>query len=201
MRSRFGVGNSRYHYLEREEFVDTVYMGAFRSEVLDEVGAYDGELARNQDDELNYRIRAAGYGVLLSPQLVSIYSPPRSLKTLWRRQFYPYGYWKVRVLEKHPRSLQPRHLAPPALVLLLAISVTAAVARRKKVYLAPLGIYCAATFTAAGWASRSRLPLTPLVATVFVFMHLGYGIGFIHALARSRLRAWLRRGRASSSRQ
>jgi glycosyltransferase involved in cell wall biosynthesis len=193
MRSRFGAGNSRYHYLERDELVDTVYLGAFRREVLSEVGGYDNELRRNQDDELNYRIRLAGYGILLSPSVMSLYTPPSSLAGLCRGQYYAYGYWKIRVLEKHPRSLQPRQLAPPALVCILTLSLLSSVIARRKSWLAPGGLYGASLLAVAGWVARTRLRLTPLVAAAFACMHLGYGVGFLRALAGSRWKKGMER--------
>jgi hypothetical protein len=32
------------------------------------------------------------------------------------RQYYQYGQWKVRVLQKHPRQMSWRHFVPPAFV-------------------------------------------------------------------------------------
>ena len=56
----FGVGGGRIHYLEREEWVDTVYMGAWPRQVFDRIGPFDEEQVRNQDDEFNYRLLERG---------------------------------------------------------------------------------------------------------------------------------------------
>ena len=56
----FGVGGARFHYSDDEEWVDTVYMGAWPHQVFERIGLFDEELVRNQDDEFNYRLRAAG---------------------------------------------------------------------------------------------------------------------------------------------
>lgn len=184
MRSRFGIGNSRYHYLDREELVDTVYMGAFRREVLEAVGGYDEEFVRNQDDELNYRIRHAGYGILLSPSILSSYTPPNSLRRLWKSQFYQYGLWKVRVIQKHPGSLQGRHLPPLILVLgLLGSAISFALLRRRWL-LAPVFLYSAGLAAAAAWTARRSPRLFPVLFAVFGCMHLGYGTGFLVGLLR-----------------
>ena len=63
--SPFGVGGARFHYSDREEWVDTVYLGAWRRDVFDRIGFFDEELVRNQDDEFNYRLRASGGRILL----------------------------------------------------------------------------------------------------------------------------------------
>ena len=117
--SRFGVGDARFHYDERGGAVDTVYLGCFRRAIFERVGLFDESLVRNQDDELNDRIVAAGGRIWLDPRIRSTYHNRGSLRALWR-QYYQYGYWKVRVLRRHPHARRPRHLAPAALVAGLA---------------------------------------------------------------------------------
>ncbi len=58
--SPFGVGDSQFHYATGEHWVDTVYLGAWPREVFGRIGPFDPEMVRNQDDEFNYRLRAAG---------------------------------------------------------------------------------------------------------------------------------------------
>jgi glycosyltransferase involved in cell wall biosynthesis len=181
--SRFGIGNARFHYLEREEWVDTVYLGAFRREVLEDVGRYDEELIRNQDDELNYRIRAAGYGILLSPAIVSAYTPRSSLRALWR-QYYHYGFWKVLVIEKHPASAQPRHLAPASLVLGLVCSAIAFALFRRRWMLLPWAAYSAGIAAASTLNARGSAQRALLLVAVYPCLHLSYGAGFLRAALR-----------------
>ena len=58
---RFGLGGGRHHDENFTGFVDTVFLGAFRRDLFDKrFGYYDERLARNQDIELNSRIRKAG---------------------------------------------------------------------------------------------------------------------------------------------
>jgi succinoglycan biosynthesis protein ExoA len=56
--SPFGVGGARFHYSNRGEWVDTVYLGTWYRDLFREIGLFDEDLVRNQDDEFNYRIRA-----------------------------------------------------------------------------------------------------------------------------------------------
>src|SRR5690606_4682773 len=58
--SPFGVGGSRFHYSQEDEWVDTVYMGAWPRSVFERIGGFDEDMVRNQDDEFNYRLRSAG---------------------------------------------------------------------------------------------------------------------------------------------
>jgi succinoglycan biosynthesis protein ExoA len=111
MGSRFGIG-ATFHFAETEEECDTVYMGMWPISVFEEVGLFDEELVRNQDDELSYRIRKAGGRIFVSPAMRSLYQNRESWKALLR-QFYQYGVWKVRVLQKHPAQMSLRHFVPP----------------------------------------------------------------------------------------
>jgi glycosyltransferase involved in cell wall biosynthesis len=117
---RFGVGGARFHYAEREEWVDTVYLGAWPRAVFAHVGFFDEEQVRNQDDGFSYRLRSRGGRIFLSPRIKSRYYNRSSAGGLWR-QYFQYGYWKVRVLQKHPRQMCLRHIAPVSFVLALVL--------------------------------------------------------------------------------
>lgn len=92
--SPFGVGGARFHYSAQEEWVDTVYMGAWPREVFERVGLFDEEQVRNQDDEFNYRLLSHGGKILLSPRIKSKYYNRSTPGSLWQ-QYFEYGYWKV----------------------------------------------------------------------------------------------------------
>ena len=184
--SPFGVGGARFHYSEREQWVDTVYMGAWPRAVLESLGGFDPEMVRDQDDELNYRLRERGGRILLSPAIRSRYFNRATARSL-ARQYAQYGYWKVRVMQKHPRQMRPRQFAPPALaaaVLVLAvISPFSEAARRALAGLAAL--YLAAdTAASIAAARRSGGRLLPRIAAVFPILHFSYGFGFLAGLAR-----------------
>jgi succinoglycan biosynthesis protein ExoA len=125
MESRFGIG-AAFHFEKEEVECDTVYMGMWPRRVFEEVGLFDEELVRNQDDELSYRIRKAGGKIVLTPAMRSLYQNRESWMALVR-QFFQYGVWKVRVLQKHPRQMSVRHFVPPAfqafVVLALAVGL------------------------------------------------------------------------------
>ena len=112
MSSRFGIG-SYFQFADGEAEADTVYMGMWPRAVFDRVGLFDEELVRNQDDEFNYRLRKSGGRIVVSTRMRSLYQNRRSWKAL-AKQFFQYGVWKVRVLQKHPRQMSVRHFVPPA---------------------------------------------------------------------------------------
>jgi succinoglycan biosynthesis protein ExoA len=113
--SPFGVGGARFHYSDREEWVDTAYLGAWPRQTFELIGLFDEEQVRNQDDEFNYRLLERKGRILLSPKIKSSYFTRNTLPSLWR-QYYQYGFWKVRVLQKHPRQMRLYHFVPPLFV-------------------------------------------------------------------------------------
>ena len=184
--SPFGVGGARFHYSDDEEWVDTVYMGAWRRETFDRIGLFDEEMVRDQDDEFNYRLLNHGGRILLSPRIRSSYTVRGSPRSLWR-QYFQYGYWKVRVMQKHRRQVRLRHLVPPAFVAALAASAVAAcLAPRAAILWGTVpASYAAANLLAsvasskrAGWSILPSLPL------VYAILHLSYGLGLLAGLAR-----------------
>jgi succinoglycan biosynthesis protein ExoA len=194
MESPFGgIGWTRAASSGRRIEVDTVTFGAFRPEAFERAGLFDETLVRNQDDELNLRLRMAGGRIVLDPTIVVRYQPRGSLSSVFR-QYYEYGVWKVPVMLKHRRVLGARSLAPVAMVaslgLLTPLALTVPGARR--LVLAEVGAYTLAA-AASGAASlrRRREPwrLLPRVVAVYPAFHLGYGIGmargFLAALGRN----------------
>ena len=60
MSSRLGAGDARYRIGGKPGRADTVYLGVFRKSTLERLGGYDEHFDRNQDYELNQRIRDSG---------------------------------------------------------------------------------------------------------------------------------------------
>jgi len=180
----FGVGNSHFHYSETPRFTETVYLGTWPKETLVCAGGFDEEMVRDQDDELNYRLRKAGGTVWLDPSIRSEYTPRGSLLKLWS-QYRQYGLWKVRVFQKHPSMMRARHFAPSLLVVAALVSVALALTvpwglwvlvAGAATYLTAAAI--AALRTPAGSGERLAMPL------VFATIHGAYGVGFLTGLVR-----------------
>jgi len=113
--SWMGTGGATYRVGGVEAAVDTVYLGVFDRAAGDQVGWFDESLVRNQDYELNVRLRGAGGTVWFDPQLSVGYRPRGSWSAL-ARQYYEYGWWKAEVLRRHPESLRLRQFVPPVAV-------------------------------------------------------------------------------------
>ncbi|MCH8224042.1 MAG: glycosyltransferase family 2 protein, partial [Chloroflexi bacterium] len=119
--NRFSLGGSRFHYATQEQETDSVYMGTYVKRVFSRVGLFDEGMVINEDDDFNYRLRSAGGRVVLVPGIRSIYYNRGTPGGLWR-QYFKYGLWKVRVVQKLPGQVRLRHLAPSGFVSFLVVA-------------------------------------------------------------------------------
>jgi succinoglycan biosynthesis protein ExoA len=182
--SPFGSGGARAHDLEYEGPVDTVYLGCWRRSVFERIGVFDEELVRNQDDELNLRLRRAGGMIWQSTRIKSWYRPRNSLAQLLQ-QYTQYGYWKVRVIQKHRVPASWRHLVPAAFVLTtLVLACASAVSSTASLGAEVVfGSYLLCTAVASVMTALSTEgKLFPVLPAVFACFHLGYGYGFLRGV-------------------
>lgn len=189
-----GVGNSTFRTgnLLEPISVDTVPFGCFRASLFDEIGFFDLELIRNQDDEFNNRIRLAGYDVILLPCTGVEYYGRDTFSKL-RAMYYQYGLFKPLVGKKLGRVMTLRQLVPPALVFFIIslIFLTALSPWFLLFYLAGGGCYCAAGVYIAKQARRISLlecsnqnrslggVKWPYVAFALLLVHVSYGFGYL----------------------
>jgi glycosyltransferase involved in cell wall biosynthesis len=192
MSSKFGVGGSAFRTVtDRTMLADTVPFPAYTRAIVQRAGPYDEELVRNQDDEYNYRLRKLGAKLLLASDVRSEYFSRSSLRSLWR-QYYQYGYWKVRVLQKHPMQMSARQFVPAALVASLcaaaALCIPAPAAglfTLGAILIAYMATNILASLLTARGADRDVLILLP---TAYAALHFSYGLGFLRGLVKFRNR-------------
>lgn len=183
--SPFSVGGARFHDPGFEGYVDTVVYGCWRKTDLIELGLFDEDLVRNQDDELNLRLCRRGGRLYQTPRIRSWYFPRSDMRSLFR-QYFQYGYWKVRVIRKHRLPASPRHLVPIfALLIGTALFAIGFWWRPAWLMLAmTVGAYACASLVAS-WVAANRagdLHLVLLLPGIFLTYHAAYGLGFAAAM-------------------
>lgn len=183
--SVFGVGDARFHYSDKEEYVDSVYMGAWPRSIFSKLGGFDEELVRNQDDEFNYRICETKGKILLSPSITSLYFVRSSPMSLWK-QYFQYGFWKVRVLQKHPRMMRLRHFVPALFIFSIILSsILSTVTKNYDLLTILLLIYLIINLIFSilqGIKICITYPI--LLPLVFAILHVSYGTGFLTGCVR-----------------
>ncbi|MER7990725.1 glycosyltransferase family 2 protein [Streptomyces noursei] len=178
MTARIGVGNAAFHTGGAAGPAETVYLGVFRREVLEQQGGYNEEFIRAQDWELNFRIREAGGQVWFSPELKVQYRPRPSLKAL-AKQYKDYGKWRHVVARYHSGSINLRYLAPPTAVCAIAAGLVVGAAVTPWGLVVPAGYLAAITVgslpAGKGLSLKARAQIPLALAT----MHMSWGAGFL----------------------
>lgn len=200
MSSPFGVGGSAFRTVDRTMLTDTVPFPAYTRVIIDHAGPFDEELVRNQDDEYNCRLRKIGGKILLAADVRSRYYSRASFWSLWQ-QYFQYGYWKVRVMQKHPRQMRLRHFVP-AIFVTTMIGMLFALFSVACYYfcLFIVGLYALSNAAGSLWAARkSGWRYLPFLPVAFTTLHMSYGFGFLVGLVkfwnrwgntRNRVSAW-----------
>lgn len=171
MSSRIGVGPARFH-VERSPagWVDTVYLGAYRTADARAVGGYADDMAVNEDAEFAIRMRRRG-GIWFDPGIRSTYTPRSTFASL-ARQFYRYGTGRATTARRHPSQVRPRQLVAPALLLGLMSG------RRRHVATAYALLVAAHTARELGRDPEGAAAF----AVALPVMHLSWGLGFLRGL-------------------
>jgi glycosyltransferase involved in cell wall biosynthesis len=171
MASRFGAGPARFHTGGEAGWVDTVYLGAYRRDVVREVGGYATDVGVNEDSELAHRMSAHG-GIWFDPAIRSVYEPRSSLRAL-ARQFYRYGRSRAATAKRHPGSVKPRQLVAPALLVAIVV-----LPRRRWT----LGAYAAGVIAATAIDGGPGPTRRAVYLLALPIMHLCWGVGFLVGL-------------------
>ena len=181
----FGIGNAYYRIGTSEpRWVDTVPFGCYRKTVFQRIGVFDEELVRNQDIELNRRLRRAGGKILLVPDVVLYGHARDSLSKLWR-MYYQYGYFNPLVIKKSGGRVTLRQTATPAFVVSLLVCGLAAIwfppaawmlVAIAVAYMVPVLIASAAV------ARKHGIRCGLAMCAVFPALHLSHGLGCLKGL-------------------
>lgn len=180
--SPMGVGGAAYRSPDREGWVDTVFPGAFRREILEKVGLYDVKAVTNEDAELFQRILEAGGKVYLSRKVVVHYYPRRNLRLL-ARQYFKYGDGRARTLLLHHRLPVLRPVIP-CLAVVCALTMLCVPALHFMVPWA-FGAYALLTLAEAIRVGFGvSISAIPVIWVIFPVMHAAHGLGMLQGLIK-----------------
>jgi hypothetical protein len=180
--SPLGMGPAKFHYGADRAEVDTVYLGFFRRQTLEDLGGYDESRLQwaAEDQELNFRLRQRGGRIVLDPVIRSWYFPRETVRAL-ARQYRNYGVAKASTLAKHGSLPTWRPLAP---ALFVGVAAGAAVFGRGWQRLAFPAAHAAVV--GVGALSMGRQPgVAPhRVWLALETCHWSYGVGSWSGLLR-----------------
>lgn len=180
--SKFGVGNSQFRTNGISGYVDTVPFGAFKKEVFEKFGGYDERLTRNQDNEMNFRIRKNGGKIFLSDEIKAAYYCRDSIRGI-SDMALKNGMWNVITMKLCPGSMGMRHFIPLLFLLSLIVLPLLSLISSKIFYLFIFEIilYISLDIVFSVKVSKNiKYFFTTLI--LFPIFHLTYGFGSIKGI-------------------
>ena len=191
--SKFGIGNAKYRYATKRQQVDTVFGGCFYKTSILEIGGFNERWVRNQDYELNHRLRSKIGPIILEPSIRCEYYCRESISQL-SKQYFGYGFWRFNTLLAHPSSFTYRQAAPVSLCLSLLGSM---------IFLAlgsPLGlvvpvIYSFLSLVISAYVAviKKTFILLLYLPIIFATLHCSWGLGFITSALKNTYTGLLKR--------
>ena len=184
--SLFGSGGVQFRKEDnKSKYVDTLAFGAYKRRVFKSIGGYDEELIRNQDDEFNFRLIQNGGKIWLDSSIKSIYYTRNTLFS-FAKQYFQYGLYKIRVIQKRRNFSSIRHLIPFIFVLLILGSIISSYLYSSNIQLFLLSIiYFSISFIFTihklSLFKYHILSIT-LLPIVYFVMHFSYGVGSLIGL-------------------
>ena len=188
-------GSSTQSFRTRGEgFTDSVNFPVIIKSVVIAIGGYDEQLYRNQDNDLNQRLRASGHKLFITAKTKCQYFSKASVVSLLKYGFRS-GAWNLLSLKKNKQAMSLRHFVPFFFVtglfgLISLLTMTFFMAPGlHSTFMICLCIVCAAYLFCGIAASvqlaiRERSCSALFLPLIFLSYHLSYGSGTCWALLK-----------------
>lgn len=186
--NRFGVGNSMFRIgIDKVQEVDTVPFGCWRREVFDKYGLYDVRLVRNQDIELNKRIKRGGGKIFIIPDTYCTYLARETFSALSKNN-YANGKWNILTVfyTKNINSLSIRHFIPLLFVMAISLPILLSFIYTPFIYLSIIAITLYLLLIGSvsiSLAFKKKLNILLLIVA-FTTLHISYGCGSLAAIIK-----------------
>jgi succinoglycan biosynthesis protein ExoA len=173
--SKLGTGGSKHRHLSTGEWVDHGHHALMRISAFKAVGGYDETFSHNEDAELDYRLRQAGYRIWMSGKTQMVYYPRSSLAGLYV-QYLGYGRGRAKNVLKHRMIPKVRQMVP---LLVFPVVLLAAFSLVHWLAIVPLLVWASVCLGYGVWtAIRQRDPDSALAGISAMVMHFGWSVGF-----------------------
>lgn len=183
-----GVGNALYRMgISAPQEVDTVPFGCYPKNIFEKYGNYDIRLKRNQDIELNKRIKRKGGKIFLVPEVECTYYARDTFNALWKNN-YANGKWVVLTswFTGTFNSLSIRHFTPMAFFVNVLLSFFAILNILLfdghilwGVFVGSILFYLLiiSFFSLRLSLEKNKIGAFPYFLLSFLTLHLSYGVG------------------------
>ena len=197
LRTPLGVGNATYRLTTEDGYVDTVPFGCFRRALFERIGGFDERMTRNQDNEINFRIRKSGGKIYLNHNIRVLYYCRDTMRGIMKMGFMN-GKWNVITMTLVPGSMGVRHFVPLAFVLSTILLVLLTLLTHSMLFGGLLALEWGAyllldCFYAYTIAREKGWRFFPVEVILYPAFHFAYGFGSLRGITA--LPAFLREDR------
>jgi glycosyltransferase involved in cell wall biosynthesis len=204
--SKFGSGVADFRNPGPSRYVDTLAHAAYKRSVFEKVGGYDERLVRNQDNEIHYRMKKAGFRFFFDPAIKSFHTPRSTLHGILKQK-YGNGFWIGLTMGIQPRCFGVRHFVPALFVGALVVVFVLGIVWNwfPVIFLTASYGICAIVFTIEALlkAPLKIKALCLFLPFIFLLMHILYGVGTLVGLIKMPFfcleDSWLRNTRIDQS--
>ena len=198
LRTPLGVGNATYRLTKEDGYVDTVPFGCYKRALFERIGGFDERMTRNQDNELNFRIRKSGGKIYLNHNIRVLYYCRDTIRGIMKMGFMN-GKWNVITMTLVPGSMGVRHFVPLAFVLSTILLVLLTLLTRSMLFGGLLALEWGAYllldfFYAYTIAKEKGWRFFPVEVILYPAFHFAYGFGSLRGITA--LPAFLREDRS-----
>lgn len=184
--SIFGCGIADFRRKEEKEYVSTLAFAMYRKKVFDDVGLYNENLARTEDNEMHYRMKQKGYKFLLSPNIKSYRFARSDLKGMIKQK-YGNGKWIGITLKYCPKCFSLYHFIPFLFVVgILFSTIMSCLGLPVFFYLLASAYVLFNILNLVLITIKNKFSITYLLLPfIFFILHFSYGFGTIVGMVKA----------------
>ncbi len=180
--SMFGSSIAAYRRSSQRMYTSSLFCGMYRREVYEKVGLYNELLPRSEDNDMNQRIREAGFKLCYCPNIEYYQHTRNSLPKMLKQKFLN-GYWIGKTMGINPKCFSLFHFVPFAFVLGIIFTTLLAIFKMPLLAVIMWSAYLALTviMTAIEFFKKPS-PYKLMLPVLFFLLHFLYGVGTIAGL-------------------
>lgn len=188
----------KYRKMLKEKTIDFVdsYSAAFRKEIFNRAGGYDTGFpnASVEDQEFSFRVWRLGHKMVFNPEATVYHRHAATLKAYVAKKF-KIGYWKVRVLKRHPDKMLGDSHTPQTLKAEMLLSCLGLPLLAVSALLGSEILFCAGLSLLAGFIGLAAIEMRFVFSKniwmglssipVLLFRSLALGSGLLYGLKKN----------------
>lgn len=183
--SIFGSSIADYRRDSEKKYVKSLFHGAYRKEVFQNVGKYNESLGRTEDNEMHYRMRQKGYRLCYDPEIRSFQMARSTLRKMCKQKFGN-GYWVALTMKVCPKCISIYHFVPFAFVVAILLTTFLSwlgISVFSKIMWILYGIVAVLMSLVAVQGTKKSI-FQFLLPIIFLVLHISYGVGSVVGFIR-----------------